>query len=96
LIVYLLDTNICIEYLRNRDPLLVRRIRARPPAEIRLCSVVHAELHYGAYKSPPQYQAANFGLLAKFLPLFIVKLRRTRLFSVHSVQCRRNAISHSF
>jgi tRNA(fMet)-specific endonuclease VapC len=69
--VYLLDTNVCIKYLRNRDPLLVRRIRARPPAEIRLCSVVHAELYYGAYNSPPQYRAANLGLLAKFLPLFI-------------------------
>jgi tRNA(fMet)-specific endonuclease VapC len=69
--IYLLDTNVCIEYLRNRDPLLVQRIRARPPAEIRLCSVVHAELYYGAYKSPPQHQGANLGLLVKFLPLFV-------------------------
>jgi tRNA(fMet)-specific endonuclease VapC len=52
LTVFLLDTNVCIQYLRNRDPTLLARIQAHPPDEIRLCSVVVGELYYGAYKGP--------------------------------------------
>lgn len=68
--LYLLDTNVCIQYLRNRDQGLIGRVQARPPGEILLCSIVQAELYYGAYRSPPNYQAANFALLARFLPRF--------------------------
>ena len=67
--LYLLDTNECVEYLRNRNPLVVQRINARQPADMRLCSVVKAELYYGAYHSP--CQAANLALLAKFFPPFV-------------------------
>jgi tRNA(fMet)-specific endonuclease VapC len=70
LTIYLLDTNVCIQYLRNRDPALIARIQSQPPDEVRLCSVVQAELYYGAYKGPPAYQAANLALLARFLPRF--------------------------
>ena len=69
--VYLLDTNTCIHYLRNANPLVIRRIQARPPQDIRLCSVVQAELYHGAYKSPAAYRAANLALLALFFPRFI-------------------------
>jgi tRNA(fMet)-specific endonuclease VapC len=64
----LLDTNACIQYLRQRNPHLVQRIQGRSPNELRLCSVVVGELFYGAYKSP--YQTANLALLATFLPQF--------------------------
>lgn len=66
---FLLDTNTCAVYLRNRNSLVVQRIQARRPDELRLCSVVRAELYYGAYHSP-QAQA-NLNLLSRFLPLFI-------------------------
>jgi tRNA(fMet)-specific endonuclease VapC len=66
---YLLDTDTCAAFLRNRHPLVVQRIQARRPDELRLCSVVVAELYYGAYHSPRA--AANLALLARFLPLFI-------------------------
>ena len=65
---YLLDTNTCIEYLRKKNPLVVQRVQARRPDELRLCSVVVAELYYGAFKSP--YMTANLTLLATFLPTF--------------------------
>lgn len=68
--VYLLDTNTCIHYLRQRNPHVVRRIQARPPQDIRLCSVVQGELYYGAYKGPAAYRPANFALLASFFPQF--------------------------
>src|SRR4051812_21609079 len=65
---YLLDTNTCIQYLRRKNQLVVQRIQSRPPADLRLCSVVVAELYYGAFRSP--YQSANLALLATFLPNF--------------------------
>ncbi len=68
--LYLLDTNTCIKYLGQRNPHVVRRVQARPPQEIHLCSVVEAELYYGAYKSPAAYRAANLALLANFFPQF--------------------------
>ena len=68
--VYLLDTNACIHYLRGRNPHVIRRIQARQPQDIRLCSVVQAELFHGAYKSPAPFRAANLALLARFFPRF--------------------------
>jgi tRNA(fMet)-specific endonuclease VapC len=52
---YLLDTNTCIAYLNGRAVGVRRRLQALPPAEVTLCSVVKAELLYGASKStnPP-------------------------------------------
>jgi tRNA(fMet)-specific endonuclease VapC len=67
--VFLLDTNTCIEYLRKRNPNVINQIQARPPDELRLCSVVVAELYFGACKSPQQ--AANLALLTTFLPVFL-------------------------
>ncbi|MGH7201096.1 MAG: type II toxin-antitoxin system VapC family toxin, partial [Planctomycetaceae bacterium] len=59
--LYLLDTNTCVEHLRNRNPRVTQRIQATPPNELRLCSVVVGELYYGAFKSP--HQAANLAVL---------------------------------
>lgn len=47
----LLDTDICIHLLNAREPALVERFRAHSPAELALCSVVRAELLWGARNS---------------------------------------------
>ena len=49
--MYLLDTNICIHLLNRADARIEQHFRARSPAEIVLCSVVTAELLYGAHRS---------------------------------------------
>lgn len=49
--MYLLDTNACIRILGNNSAAVVSRFRSESPATIRLCSVVKAELLYGARKS---------------------------------------------
>jgi tRNA(fMet)-specific endonuclease VapC len=49
--VFLLDTNACIRILNGSSPALVRRFRSHEPSEISLCSVVKAELLFGARKS---------------------------------------------
>ncbi len=48
---YLLDTNVCIQYLRQRDSTIVARLAFMTPTSLRLCSVVKAELYHGAHCS---------------------------------------------
>lgn len=47
---YLLDTNVCVRYLTGRSLALRARLEATPPDELVVCSVVKAELRYGAHK----------------------------------------------
>lgn len=49
--IYLLDTNFCIELLNKKDSTAARKLVEVSPRNIRLCSVVKAELFHGAYKS---------------------------------------------
>ncbi len=46
---YLLDTNVCIEYLRKRNPLLTARMSGVPQEDKYLCPIVLGELYFGAY-----------------------------------------------
>jgi tRNA(fMet)-specific endonuclease VapC len=48
---YLLDTNICIVYLNGRSSNVVQRLSDVSPSEIAVCSVIKAELFYGAMRS---------------------------------------------
>ena len=48
---YLLDTNVCVQYLRGRNPRVRQRLSGTPPHDIAMCSVVMAELYYGALGS---------------------------------------------
>lgn len=66
--IYLLDTNVCIHLLNEKHPNILQRLRQYSPADIALCSVVKAELLYGARRS--QRIEANLQLLkAFFAPL---------------------------
>lgn len=49
--MYLLDTNACIRILNGSSPALAARLQATSPSDVRLCSVVKAELLYGARRS---------------------------------------------
>lgn len=59
--IYLLDTDICVLYLAKRSVRVRLRLEATPMNEIAVCSVVKAELFYGAWKSnnPQQTIAAQ-------------------------------------
>lgn len=48
---YLLDPNVWVHFLRNRHALVVQRIQARQPGELRVCSVVASELYNGCLRS---------------------------------------------
>ncbi len=63
---HLLDTNFCIELLNQRDSQAARKLASVSPQEIRLCSVVKAELYHGAFKSGRE---ANLNLIRSFFAL---------------------------
>jgi tRNA(fMet)-specific endonuclease VapC len=67
-VTYLLDTNVCIAYLTRRSPRLAAQIRSLSPRDLVLCSVVKAELLYGARKSA-KVEANLARLGAFFAPL---------------------------
>ena len=49
--MFLLDTNVCIHLLNNRHSQIEAEFRQHSPTEIALCSVVKAELLFGARHS---------------------------------------------
>jgi len=65
---YLLDTNACIRILTGSSERLVERLRAHDPREIKLCSIVKAELISGSRKSARV--ADNLRRLADFFAPF--------------------------
>ncbi|KAM3101540.1 type II toxin-antitoxin system VapC family toxin [Phormidesmis sp. 146-12] len=66
---YLLDTNVCIIYLKGRNLNLKQRLEAVPVQEITVCSIVKAELCFGAMKSTDPER--NFALQQTFLERFV-------------------------
>lgn len=48
---YLLDTNTCVQFLNDTHAGVKSQILAHQPSDLALCSVVKAELLYGAYRS---------------------------------------------
>ena len=65
----LLDTNVCIAVLNGSPEVVVARLRSHQPGELRLCSVVKAELLYGARRSARAPQ--NLRHLADFFAAFV-------------------------
>ncbi|MEP6519866.1 type II toxin-antitoxin system tRNA(fMet)-specific endonuclease VapC [Microcoleus vaginatus] len=49
--IYLLDSNTCIGYLNGRAIGVLRRLQALPSEAVAVCSIVKAELFYGARRS---------------------------------------------
>ncbi len=69
---HLLDTNSFISHLRQGPASKVTvRMAAVPPGSVYLCSVVLAELLYGAMHSGGAYQAANLILIARLRQQFV-------------------------
>lgn len=49
--IYLLDTNVCIGYLRLPRSVVGQKLTAQQPHDVALCSIVKSELIYGAAHS---------------------------------------------
>jgi tRNA(fMet)-specific endonuclease VapC len=68
---YLLDTNTCIVYLKGKNLRLKQALESVPVDQIYVCSVVKAELSYGAMKSanPERNLALQQDFLERFCSL---------------------------
>lgn len=66
---YLLDTNACIVYLNRPISGVRQRLESLSPADIAVCSVVKAELFYGAMRS--NNPTRNLALQEAFLNNFV-------------------------
>ncbi|MDM8560983.1 type II toxin-antitoxin system VapC family toxin [Candidatus Parabeggiatoa sp. HSG14] len=65
---YSLDANVCIELLRGHNPTVATKFVEHNPQEIVVCSVVRAELFFGAFRSSnPDHALAT---VKKFLDHF--------------------------
>ncbi|MBI1915679.1 MAG: type II toxin-antitoxin system VapC family toxin [Planctomycetes bacterium] len=66
--MYLLDSNVWVALLRGSVPLVATRFQVANPADLRVCSVVVAELRYGCARSakPVANRATVDVLLAPF------------------------------
>jgi len=67
--VYLLDANACIRILNRSSLPLVEKLAQHEPSEIRLSSVVKAELLFGARRSDRVQD--NLEVLARFFEPFV-------------------------
>jgi tRNA(fMet)-specific endonuclease VapC len=68
-LIYLLDTNTCIRYLNGQSPSVKNQLDQLTPRVVRLCSVVRAELLYGAGKS--RVRERTLAALRVFLGAFV-------------------------
>ena len=68
---YLLDTNVCVMYLNGRSISVRDRLRSISIEEIVVCSLVKAELFYGAMRSnsPTRTLERQQGFLESFASL---------------------------
>lgn len=67
--VYLLDTNTCVEYLRGRNSAVIAKIASTAMIDMRLCSIVKAELYHGAHRS--QQAQSNLAKVENFVSQFV-------------------------
>ncbi len=68
-LIYLLDTNVCIVYLKNRNSQVNNYFHKLESDKIAVCSVVKAELFYGSRRSNNPQKSLNIQLL--FLQQFV-------------------------
>ena len=69
--IYLLDTNACITYLNAPASGVADRLQTLDPSDVAVCSVVKAELYYGAFRSadPTRSQAILHQFFSPFASL---------------------------
>lgn len=67
---YLLDTNVCINLINNRNLKVAQRLATHRPQDIFICTIVAFELYYGAYRS--SRKEGNLKILERFFNEFTI------------------------
>ena len=66
---FLLDTNVCVDYLRGHPSTVIATLQRHAPADLGLSSIVVAELRYGAERSArPSANHSRIDVLAAEIP----------------------------
>jgi len=84
-LTYLLDSNICVYFLKGSFPAIRQRLLSHRPAEIAIPSLVKAELLFGAYKSQRSQQNEQ-AIIQFLLPYSIAPFGNPEVF--HYAQIR--------
>ncbi|TAE61726.1 MAG: type II toxin-antitoxin system VapC family toxin [Nostocales cyanobacterium] len=69
---YLLDTNVCIQYLNQKSEKIIQRFQDLFDIDIVVCSIVKAELFYGAMRTnnPTKTLQKQQEFLGRFVSLY--------------------------
>ncbi|AUS99452.1 VapC toxin family PIN domain ribonuclease [Nostoc sp. CENA543] len=83
---FLLDTNTCIIYMRGKNSTLKQKLESTSTKDIAVCSIVKAELFYGAMKSanPQRNLTLQLQFLAQFISLPFDDLAATTFGKIRS------------
>lgn len=68
--IYLLDTNAWITLLRKKSASLSAKVHAANPGDLHLCSIVLAELLFGAHNAPAVHRTQNLFLVSQLRQQF--------------------------
>ncbi|MBV6494855.1 MAG: Ribonuclease VapC2 [Turneriella sp.] len=77
-----LDSDICIHFLNGRDADLIKRFQAHSPTDIKIASIVHAELLFGVANSKKIRE--NGSRLTKFLEPYDIVPFDSRAASIYA------------
>ncbi len=77
-----LDSDICIHFLNGKDSSLVKKFQANSPSNIKIASIVQAELLFGVANSKKIRE--NSLKLAKFLEPYEIRLFDSAAASVYA------------
>lgn len=89
-VMYLLDTNVCIDWLKGQEPLLLERVQSVHLNQLKIPAIVEAELFLGAEKS--NHRAKVIENLERFLkPLEVLPFesRIARQYAVTRAELER-------
>jgi tRNA(fMet)-specific endonuclease VapC len=79
---YLLDTNVCIRYLNGQSVAIERMLAGSSPGQVALCSIVRAELLYGALKSAqPQRNTERLAYFFRGFPCLSFEDRASEVYA---------------
>jgi len=67
---YFLDTNTCIYFLKNANQSILNKFSGINASNIKIPSIVAAELYYGVFKSAKREE--NYAKISKFISLYDV------------------------
>jgi len=71
--MFLLDTNICIFIIKNKNSNILKKLKKNKPKGLNISSITLAELEFGIENAAREYNARNRIALMEFLSIMDIK-----------------------